>query len=111
MGQHEGVPPRQFPAEPDFQSEAERLVFERLVAQLPDSAVLFHGLRLSDRSQDREADLVVAMPGVGIATIEVKGGQVGLDRGRVDAVRRRGGQAHPPGRPGQRPASTCCATT
>ena len=42
---------------------------------------MFPGLRLSDHGQDREADLVVAMPGVGIATIEVKGGQVGLDGG------------------------------
>lgn len=69
---------RCIPAEPEFQSPAERVAWERLRAQLPADAVLFHGLRFSDRKQDREADLVVAWPGVGIAVAEVKGGQVGL---------------------------------
>ncbi|MCU0266589.1 MAG: NERD domain-containing protein [Actinomycetia bacterium] len=73
---------RCIPPEPEFQSAAEREAWQRLRTQLPDGAVLFHGLRFSDRKQDREADLVVAWPGVGVAVAEVKGGQVGL----ADAV-------------------------
>lgn len=72
---------RCYPAEPEFQSNAERVVWDVLVAQLPRDAVLFHGLRLSDRQQDREADLVVALPGVGVAVLEIKGGQIGLVAG------------------------------
>lgn len=72
---------RCIPAAPDFQSAAERVAWDLLRTQLPDDAVLFHGLRFSDRKQDREADLVVAWPGAGIAVAEVKGGQVGLDGG------------------------------
>ena len=71
--------PRCFPADPDFGSDAERLVFDALRAQLPADAVLLAGLRFSDRREDREADLVVVEPGVGIATIEVKGGTVSLE--------------------------------
>ncbi len=56
-------------------------MWEALLAQLPSDAVLFHGLRLSDHKQDREADVVVALPGLGIAVLEVKGGQIGLSDG------------------------------
>lgn len=68
------------PAEPEFAHESERVVWRCLAEQLPDDAVLLPGLRLSDRSQDREADLVVLWPGIGIAVIEVKGGEIGLAR-------------------------------
>jgi hypothetical protein len=71
--------PRCVPAEPHFASLAERVVSGWLLDQLPADAVVIHGLRLSDRRQDREADLVVALPGLGIAVIEVKGGHVALD--------------------------------
>jgi hypothetical protein len=68
-------------------SAAERLFTEALQEQLPDDAVLFCGQRFSDHRQDREADLIVAWPGVGIAVIEVKGGSVYLQ----------GGEWHQPG--------------
>src|SRR5450631_1811350 len=55
---------------------AERAVWEALRDQLPEDAVLFHGLRLQDRRHEHEADLVVLLPGVGWAVIEVKGGDV-----------------------------------
>jgi len=55
---------------------AERAVWEVLRDQLPDDAVLFHSLRLQDRQREYEADLVVLLPGVGWAVIEVKGGDV-----------------------------------
>src|SRR4051794_17917237 len=52
-----------------------------LQEQLPDDAVLFCNLRFSDGSRDREADLIVAWPDVGVAVVEVKGGSVSLVRG------------------------------
>ncbi|GAB3358747.1 nuclease-related domain-containing DEAD/DEAH box helicase [Modestobacter lapidis] len=64
-----------------FASHAERLFVETLQEHLPDDAVLFCGQRFSDGRQDREADLIVAWPGVGIAVIEVKGGSVRLQAG------------------------------
>src|SRR3954449_8481295 len=70
-----------FPDEPSFASASEELFVRTLQKQLPDDAVLFCNLRFSDGAQDREADLVVAWPGVGVAVVEVKGGSVSLDRG------------------------------
>jgi hypothetical protein len=55
---------------------AERAVWEALRDQLPDDAVLFHGLRLQERRHEYEADLVVLLPDAGWAVIEVKGGDV-----------------------------------
>ncbi|SET22075.1 nuclease-related domain-containing protein [Geodermatophilus poikilotrophus] len=72
---------RLFPDEPQFASASEQLFARTLQEQLPDDAVLFCNLRLSDREQDREADLIIAWPGVGVAVVEVKGGSVSLDRG------------------------------
>ena len=83
---------RLFPDDPQFGSASERLFVEKLREQLPDDAVLFCNLRFSDGRQDREADVVVAWPGVGVAVVEVKGGSVSLDRGewrqRQDGVDR-----------------------
>ena len=59
-----------------FESNAEQVVWQALRDQLPDDAVLWSNLALSDRKGDSEADLVVLWPGVGIATIEVKGGHM-----------------------------------
>ncbi len=72
---------RIFPAEPTYESYAERLFAEALRDQLPDEAVLVFGQRFSDRKEDREADVIVAWPGFGIAVIEVKGGSVSLRDG------------------------------
>ncbi len=83
---------RLYPDDPLFGSDAERRFVATLQEQLPDNAVMSCNLRFSDRSQDREADVVVAWPGVGIAVVEVKGGSVSLNRGewlqRVDGVDR-----------------------
>lgn len=73
---------RVVPADPAFESGAERHVWELLRDQLPDEAVLVHGLRLSDSREDREADLVVVWPGVGVAVVEVKGGRLEWAAGR-----------------------------
>ena len=72
---------RVFPNDPVFESHAERLFADALRDQLPDDAVLVCGQRFSDRREDREADVIVAWPGFGIAVIEVKGGSVSLRGG------------------------------
>ncbi|MBA2769142.1 MAG: NERD domain-containing protein [Sporichthyaceae bacterium] len=70
---------RCFPAEPEFEHHTERAVWERTRDQLPDDAVLLANLRFTDRHADLEADLVVALPGAGVAVLEVKGGAVTHD--------------------------------
>lgn len=81
-----------FPDAPQFAHASEEQFVRSLLEQLPDDAAVFCNTRLSDRSQDREADVVVAWPGVGVAVVEVKGGSVSLDRGewlqRQDGVDR-----------------------
>ncbi|TKJ28325.1 NERD domain-containing protein [Blastococcus sp. CCUG 61487] len=72
---------RLFPDDPRFGSAAEALFVEEVREQLPDDVVLICNLRFSDGREDREADLIVAWPGVGVAVVEVKGGSVSLDRG------------------------------
>ncbi|TFV62310.1 UNVERIFIED_ORG: nuclease [Bacillus sp. AZ43] len=72
---------RRYPAEPVYESHAERSFSEALCEQLPDDAVVICGQVFSDRKQDREADVIVAWPGFGIAVIEVKGGSVSLRGG------------------------------
>ena len=54
-------------------------MWEVLRDQLPDDAALLANLRFTDRKGDLEADLVVAIPGAGIAVVEVKGGRVTYD--------------------------------
>src|SRR3954468_20945304 len=80
------VTARRFPEAPVFASHAEQLFADALQEHLPDDAVLFCGQRFSDRKQDREADLIVAWPGVGVAVIEVKGGSVYLQNGEWHQV-------------------------
>lgn len=73
--------PRCYPEEPDFPDNrhAERAVWQALRDQLPDSAALFHSVPLLEGVNEREIDLLVAWPGVGIAAVEVKGGHVTRD--------------------------------
>jgi hypothetical protein len=71
--------PRCFPAEPEFEHPTERSVWELLCAQLPEDAVLLANQRFTDRRGDWEADLIVGLPGAGIAVLEVKGGAVRFD--------------------------------
>ncbi|MEP7194486.1 MAG: NERD domain-containing protein [Actinomycetota bacterium] len=82
------------PAHPLFGDgeRAERAVWESLRDQLPDDAVIFHSLRLQERQHEYEADLVVLLPGVGWAVIEVKGGDVRRQDGEWE--QRHQGQWH-----------------
>jgi hypothetical protein len=67
------------PERPRFVNGAERQVWETLRDQLTAADALMAGLRISERRKDHEADLVVLMPGAGVAVLEVKGGAVRRD--------------------------------
>lgn len=73
---------RVLPVEPQYESYAERWFAEALRDQLPDDAVLFLNQRFTNHAGDREADVILAWPGVGVAVVEVKGGSVSLRDGR-----------------------------
>jgi hypothetical protein len=92
--------PRLLPPEPAFPPDngAERTVWEALREQLPDDVLLFSGVGIQDGRDEREIDLLVAWPGVGLAVIEVKGGAIsrvdgqwyqgsGVKRHRINPVR------------------------
>ncbi|WP_163544181.1 nuclease-related domain-containing DEAD/DEAH box helicase [Occultella kanbiaonis] len=66
-----------WPTEPDFgRNTAEEVLWRALAEQLPEDATLLHSVNLLEESTEREIDLLVLWPGVGIAAIEVKGGTV-----------------------------------
>lgn len=73
---------RSIPEEPGFGpgQEAERAVWKVLVEALPDDAVVCHSVQVRHGAAEHEIDLLVLWPGTGIACIEVKGGQVSVDR-------------------------------
>ena len=73
---------RIYPDDPAFASAAERLFVQSLREQLPDDAVMICNQRFTDRGADREADVIVAWPGHGVAVLEVKGGSVSLRDGQ-----------------------------
>ncbi len=104
---YERVMPHAYPPDPTFPDDggAERAVWEALVAQLPDDAVVVHGVHLQEDEHEYEIDLLVAWPGVGLAAIEVKGGHVdrvdgawyqgsGERRHRIDPLRQVQGARH-----------------
>lgn len=73
---------RSIPEEPEFGPgyEAERSVWKLLAEALPDDAVVCHSVQVRHGTAEHEIDLLVLWPGIGIACIEVKGGQVSVDR-------------------------------
>jgi Nuclease-related domain/UvrD-like helicase C-terminal domain/AAA domain len=71
-----------YPVAPRFEARAEESFVQALRDQLPDDAVVFCNVRFTDRAGDREADVIVAWPGFGVAVIEVKGGSVSLREGQ-----------------------------
>jgi hypothetical protein len=72
------------PEEPEFGDGqlAEKLVWEALKRSLPEDAVLAHSVQVRNGSAEHEIDLLVLWPGVGLAAIEVKGGQVTVENGQ-----------------------------
>jgi len=85
------VSARAVPERPEFVTDSEREVWERLVAKLRAEDVVLANVRLTDEAKDHEADLVVLMPGAGIVVVEVKGGSVSVDE-QTGAWRQRRGQ-------------------
>lgn len=75
---------RCIPEEPDFGDGqvAEKVVWEALKNSLPDDAVLAHSVQVRDGAREFEIDLLVLWPRVGIAAIEVKGGQISVADGQ-----------------------------
>jgi len=67
---------RLIPETPAYINDAEKRVTEALVKTLPDEASVLHGVRITDWNSDREGDLLILWPNVGIAVIEIKGGRI-----------------------------------
>ncbi len=83
--------PRTFPANPRFEDDSERLVWDALRARLRDEDVLMHGVRFTDPEEGEvEIDLLVLMPDSGAAVIEVKGGYVSFANGLWQQTGRNG---------------------
>lgn len=74
---------RCYPQEPEFtdKTAAEKKVWEILRRSLPEDALLFHSVQLRHQRAEHEIDLLVLMPGVGVAVIEVKGGLISVENG------------------------------
>lgn len=74
---------RCYPPEPEFtdKTAAEKKVWEFLRRSLPEDALLFHSVQLRHQRAEHEIDLLVLMPGVGVAVIEVKGGLISVENG------------------------------
>lgn len=64
------------PADPEFVTPSEQVVFEALLDQLGERDVLICGQRLVTRQRDHEIDLVVLLDGLGVVVVEVKGAGV-----------------------------------
>lgn len=75
---------RCIPPEPEFSDGqlAEKAVWDSLKAALPDDVVLAHSVQVRDGRAEHEIDILVLWPEVGLAAIEVKGGQVTIERGQ-----------------------------
>ncbi len=70
------MPPRCIPEQPFFRSDAERRVWAALRKKLRPVDVLLANIPFVAKDGSWEVDLIVLMPDVGFATIEVKGGYV-----------------------------------
>jgi hypothetical protein len=76
---------RMIPESPvDNESNAERVLFERLRDETPDEIVAFHSVAwqlpgAKGRPEQGEADFVLAHPDYGVLTLEVKGGTIRYD--------------------------------
>jgi hypothetical protein len=75
---------RCIPDDPEFGEgfHAEKAVWEALKSSLPDDCVLAHSVQIREGRSEHEIDLLVLWPNVGMAAIEVKGGQVSINDGQ-----------------------------
>lgn len=67
---------RSYPADPIFADPSERVVWEALMKQLPVDASVVCNFKILEANLEYEMDLIVFWPEVGVAVIEVKGGDV-----------------------------------
>lgn len=65
-----------FPKAPVFADPSERIVWAELIKQLPPDAAVICNLVILEPDKRFEIDFIVAIPEVGIAVLEVKGGEV-----------------------------------
>jgi hypothetical protein len=70
------MPPISLPIAPIFENPGERIVWETLMAQLPEDGIILSNLRILEYEQEYEIDFVVAVPELGVSVIEVKGGHI-----------------------------------
>jgi len=70
------MPARSYPAQPLFADQAEKEVWQALIAQLPNDAAVVCNLKILDTDKQYEIDFIVLVPEVGVAILEVKGGNV-----------------------------------
>ncbi|GAA3404658.1 nuclease-related domain-containing DEAD/DEAH box helicase [Pseudarthrobacter polychromogenes] len=75
---------RCIPEQPEFGEGqlAEKAVWSALKDSLPDDCALAHSVHVRDGRNEYEIDLLVLWPNVGMATIEVKGGQITIAEGQ-----------------------------
>ena len=86
-----------WPAKPDFANDAEKDAWNALRRGLREGDVLLHGLRFTDPIDGEvEIDLLVLMPDLGAAVVEVKGGQITYSDGQVWQIRGDGRHAIDP---------------
>ncbi len=86
-----------WPEHPDFVNDAERTAWQAIKRQLRDGDILLHGLRFTDpHDGEVEIDLLLLMPDLGAAVIEVKGGQITYSEGQVWQIRGDGRHAIDP---------------
>lgn len=68
--------PRSYPADPIFADPSERVVWEALMRLLPVDAAVVCNFKILEANLEYEMDLIVLWPEVGVAVIEIKGGDV-----------------------------------
>lgn len=75
---------------PQYGSRVERLVWRELFSQLKAGEAILPSVRLTDpRHGDVEADILIFVPDLGVAVLEVKGGKVVYEDGEWTTRRRR----------------------
>ncbi len=84
--------PRSFPADPIFADESERVVWDALMDQLPADAAVVCNLKILSTVQEYEMDFVVFCPDLGVAVLEVKGGNVTPNEDQTFTQKDRKGQ-------------------
>ena len=84
--------PRSYPEDPPFADPTEQVVWQALMEQLPSDAAVACNLKIMEPDQEYEIDFIVLIPDVGVAVLEVKGGDVHANEDQTFTQRDRKGQ-------------------